>query len=209
MLKKIVYILFLFVGTIKGFSQKINNQQLDASGIEKLVINSNLVFLVSIVAEKTDKISIETKIAGEHFENVIVTTSEKNKTLTIGTSYTPFFLPENDKLAAHKIIFIEMKISIPELLEVSVNSTLATVNAEGAYDFFYVALENGNCIVTNFTGNASIRTKQGNIIVYATKEVSGSAISKNGMVTNRVPSEGRYHIIAESLEGDISLLQTK
>ena len=51
--------------------------------------------------------------------------------------------------------------------------------------------------------------KQGNIIVYATKEVSGSAISKNGMVTNRVPSEGRYHIIAESLEGDISLLQTK
>ena len=72
-----------------------------------------------------------------------------------------------------------------------------------------VYLENGDCQLNDFLGNASIKTKHGNIKVHARENVSGRAFSTNGSVVNYLPGQAKYTIIAESRDGDISLLQTK
>ena len=79
----------------------------------------------------------------------------------------------------------------------------------GNYANFHANLENGDCTLSNFLGDAIITTGQGNIFVYARENVSGRAFSAKGSVVNYLPGRAKYTIIAESRNGNISLLQTK
>lgn len=208
MLKTFCSILLL-ASNFSSLAQKTLEKTIDASGIERLVIDADAVFIVSIISEKTTEISIRTKVAGETYENVLVTTSEANKTLTIGTSYSPYFKANNDKLAAHKVLSIEMQLIVPEFLDISINSEIASVKAKGVYNMLQIALDRGGCELTEFRGNASLQTKQGDIDVYAIGNIAGKGISKYGIVRSTLPLEGKHRIIAESRDGDVSLFQTK
>ena len=89
-------------------------------------------------------------MAGENYENVLVTTSEENKTLKIGTSYSPYFIAENDKLAAHKVMSVDIELTIPNFLYVEVNTPIASISVTGNYSNFHAYLENGDCQLNNF-----------------------------------------------------------
>jgi len=208
MLKTFCLILFLTI-TNGSFCQKILEKTLDASEIERLVIYANAVFKLSIVSENATEVSIVTKVTGETFENFLVTTSESIKTLTIGTSYTPYFEADNDKLAAHKVLSVEMLLNIPKNLDVVVTSKIASVEASGSYGMLQIALDTGYCELTRFSGDAWLETKDGAITVYTIGLVTGRAISKHGIVTNTLPMDGKHRVIAKSKQGDIGLFQTK
>lgn len=201
--------LLLVCSFSEAVSQKVVEKQLDATRFERLIISSEIINTLTITSEATNKIRIVNKVVGENYENVVVTTSEENKTLKIGTSYSPFFIAENDKLAAHKVMSVDVELTIPNFLDVEVNTSIASINVTGNYANFQAYLENGDCHLNNFLGNASIKTKQGIIKVYAKANVSGRAFSRNGSVVNNLPGKAKYTIIAESHDGDISLLQTK
>jgi DUF4097 and DUF4098 domain-containing protein YvlB len=64
-------------------------------------------------------------------------------------------------------------------------------------------------MLNKFQGNALLKTSQGSIKVNAQIHVSGQAFSKNGKVMNSLPLKGKYFIEAESIDGNISLFQTK
>ena len=209
MLKNIAFLICLYFGSTEAISQKILEKQLDALKIERVVIASDMINLLSIASEKTDQIRIITKITGENSENVAVSTSEEDNILTIGTGYTPYFEAENDKLAAHKVISVEMLLTIPDFLIVEVETRIASVDVTGNYDVFRATLEYGNCELNSFLGHAMIKTLHGNILVYARENVSGRVFSNKGDVINYLPGRGKYTIIAESRDGDISLFQTK
>jgi len=209
MLKKILLSLLLVVGISEAISQKVVEKQLDGTRFERISITSDLINTLTITSEATNEIRIVNKVAGENYENVIVTNSEENKTLKIGASYSPYFIAENDKLAAHKVMSVDIELTIPNFLYVEVNTSIASISVTGNYSNFLAYLENGDCQLNNFLGNASIKTKRGNINVHARENVSGRAFSTNGGVVNYLPGRAKYTIIAESLDGDISLLQTK
>jgi hypothetical protein len=209
MLKKIVLSLLLIFGISEAISQKFVERQLDAAIIERLIISSDLINTLTINTQATSQIRIASKVAGEYYESLVVTTSEENKTLLIGASYSPYFIPENDKLAAHKVMSVDIELTIPTFLFVEVSTPIATVSAVGNYANFHAYLENGDCQLNRFLGNASITTKGGDITVRAKENVSGRAFSEKGSVINYLPGMARYTIIAESRDGDISLLQTK
>jgi hypothetical protein len=209
MLKKILLSLLLVFGISEAISQKLVEKQLDATRFERLIISSDMINTLTITSEATNQIRIVNKVVGENYENVILTTSEESKTLKIGTSYSPYFIAENDKLAAHKVMSVDIELTIPNFLYVEVHTPLASISVTGNYFNFHAYLENGDCQLNNFLGNAIIKTKQGNIKVQARENVSGRAFSTNGSVVNYLPGKAKYTIIAESHGGDISLLQTK
>lgn len=209
MLKEILLSLLLVLGISEAISQKLVEKQLDAARFERLIITSDLINTLTITSEATNQIRIVNKTVGENYENLIVTTSEENKTLKIGASYSPFFIAENDKLAAHKVMSVDIELIIPNFLYVEVNTSIASIVITGNYSNFHAYLENEDCQLDNFSGNASIKTKRGNIRVHAKENVSGRAFSTNGSVENYLPGRAKYTVIAESRDGDISLLQTK
>jgi hypothetical protein len=209
MLKRIVLILLMVFGISEAISQKLVEKRLDATRFERLIISSEIINTLTITSEATNQITIVNKVVGENYENVIVTTSEENKTLKIGAIYSPYFNAKNDKLAAHKVMSIDIELTIPNFLIVEVYTPISSINVRGNYSNLHAYLENGNCHLINFFGNASIKTKNGDIDVHAKENVSGRAFSTNGTVVNYLPGKAKYTIIAESRDGDISLQQTK
>jgi hypothetical protein len=139
----------------------------------------------------------------------VVTTSEEKQKLILGIAYSPFFIAENDKLAAHKVISIEMTVTVPKNMNIEVETAIANFKGIGRFETLRASLLTGNCELADFEGDAGIKTRDGNITVHASKKVTGKAVSQKGTVINNLPVSGKYHILAESLGGDISLLQTK
>src|SRR5690606_17153034 len=125
------------------------------------------------------------------------------------TGFSPFVFLEDDKLAAHKVLAVEIVLIVPNTISVEVKSKLASIFANGNFKALAVSIENSNCELRNFSGNAHLKTKDGNINVVAESGVSGIAISINGTVENMLPKRGKFTVQAESVNGNIRLLQTK
>lgn len=209
MLKRIAVIVVGF-GCIAGLhAQKQMQKSWDASAFETIFIESDAVYAIHIVSENRSTVTVSTSVQGEASETVLVTASEENRTLRLATARTPFFIPENDKLAAHKVMAIEMEIRVPEGMNFSVKSSLASVTLSGTFRTIQLALEEGNCLATAFKGNATIKTNKGFIRMETDAACTGIAVSKYNSVTNSLPGLGDYKIHATSIYGTVSLSQTK
>ena len=205
MRKNHIFLFFLWGIICNSFAQKIIEREFDASSISAIEINSNIIFNITITTEGINKVKIRTSIEGENFENVLLSIKEENGLFNIKPEYSPYFKAKNDKLAAHKVLAIEMKLIVPENLEIKIKSNLASVKITGKYTSIEALLGTGNCILENFSGDAVIKTKQGFIKVFANASVNGTAFTKKGIVTNELINKGKYRLVAESFEGDISL----
>lgn len=201
--------IFLFFGITFCNAQKVIQKEFSAEGIHTLSINDDAIYKITIQSSEESTIKVSTHISGEHAESIIVEEKITNGKLAFNTGFVPFFSLENDKLAAHKVMAVEVKLIIPKEVSVEIKSKLASVYAIGPYKNLAISIENANCDLRNFSGNAHLKTANGTITVYANNTVSGKAISKYGMVENELSSGGKFLIEAETINGSISLLQTK
>lgn len=209
-------ITIIFFGSYSAMAQKTIQKKFSSEGIYTLTIEDDAIFKIEINSseampadrqEKSIKMSLH--ISGEHAESIIVEEKITDGTLSLKTGFAPFFTLENDKLAAHKVMALEMQITLPETMAVEIRSKLASVNTNGTFKNLNISLGNGACILTDFSGNAQLKTIVENITVHAKKDVMGKAISKNGTVENKLPKRGNFLVKAESINGSISLFQTK
>ncbi len=207
---KKLFIAFLFVFSITYCNaQKVIEKEFSSEEIKTLSIVDDAIFKIEIQSSETSIIKISANISGEHSESVIIEEKNTEGILSLKTGFAPFFSLENDKLAAHKIMAIELKIEVPKTISVEIKSKLASIFANGTYKNIAVSIENSNCDLQNFSGNAHLKTTNGNITVIANSTVSGKAISINGIVKNGLPNHGKFLVEAESINGIILLLQTK
>ena len=209
MLNKLSYIFVFVFLTFSGYAQKVIDKSWDIEGIERLEIISNDIYNIVINSSDTTSINVVTKIEGEHYENVVLNISEENKTLTLSTGFTPYFQAENDKLAAHKVISIEMELNISNRLEVFVRSSLASLTTHGIFKGLRVELGNGNCVLNDFEGDAQLFTRDGNITAIAQRTVKARAKTKRGKLINELSPTGNFSIDAKSVNGDITLLKSQ
>ncbi len=202
-------IVILFLGNYCCLAQKTIQKEFDSEEIQNLSIADDGIFKITVQSSEETVIKVSAHISGEHFESIIIEEKIADGTLSLKTGFAPFFTLENDKLAAHKVMAIEVELTVPKKLAVEIKSKLASVIATGTFKSLSISLENGNCILNDFYENAQLKTIAGNISVLAQKNVSGKAISKNGTVENNLLNKGKFFVEAESINGNISLLQTK
>ena len=189
----------------KGFSQKTMEKIWGNAEITTIEIVSDEVSLVTISSNKSDTIKLKTKVEGENYEYIMLEVLKKDHLLAIRPIFTPFFEANNDKLAAHKVVAIEMELEIPEKTAIFIGSSLASVKTQGIFNQIHLELRNGNCELLDFQGNATLATRNGSIAVIAQENVSAKAQSKRGKVKNNLFKAAKYFIEAKSINGDISL----
>ncbi len=104
---------------------------------------------------------------------------------------------------------IEIEIKLPKRLDITINSKIASLTSTGSFNSVVTSLEQGNCTLTNFEGNANLSSKSGFINVSSKANIKGDARSKSGFIINELSDNLRsnYKIIAETKDGDISLIQ--
>lgn len=199
----------IFLGIHSSVAQKTIEKQFSSAGIRTLSIIDDAIFKITIRASEEESIRLAVHISGEHSENVIVEENIRENTLSLKTGFSPFFLPENDKLAAHKVMAIEIELAVPSAIAIEIKSNLAAVFSQGHFKNLAITLANGTCELQDFSGNAQIQTDDGSILVLAQGLVTGVGTSTYGTVINNLPAQGVYRVVAESTEGNIMLLQTK
>ncbi len=205
-MKKIILILLL---CSKSFSQKIIEKEIVANHYNSIEISSDKIHHIHLISTDLNTISIITRIEGQDYESVVLSLLEKKNILFIKPEITPFFKSINDKLAAHKVQSIEIEIKLPKRLDITINSKIASLTSKGSFNSVVTSLEQGNCTLTNFEGNANLSSKTGFINVSSKANIKGDARSKSGFIINELSDNLRsnYKIIAETKDGDISLIQ--
>tara|TARA_R110002051_G_scaffold325871_1_gene432717 strand:+ start:3986 stop:4606 length:621 start_codon:yes stop_codon:yes gene_type:complete len=203
------FVFFFIFFCIQGLSaqKKVQKTIFDTQDTA-IEINANNCFLVTITTAKTNEISVEAQMDGEYSNDLLLNVHEEGKTLLVNTSFSPVFELPNDKLAAHKVLSISLKISIPENMKVQLYGTHGTVNASGTYQNISVTLNDGNCVLRNVSYKAQVTTQSGTIELY-TKSGSVTAVSKYGKVISEKMAKGIQHYSLNSVTGNIHIYKTE
>lgn len=201
-------ILFILV-TMSLYAQKRLTQTYDATAIKELYINSNEIFKIKITTGEVREITVATIIDGETFASTLLNTSTNDGVLKITTGKTPDYIPFNDKLAAHKVLAIELEITIPRGLDVSIYSTLASVDTYGKLGQVRIDLGRGHFKGEEFRfrESAKINTISGSIYV-SSNLVNVTAQSRNGKI-NIPPTQADSPLLEiKSIHGDVTVVKS-
>ncbi|WP_298323248.1 hypothetical protein [uncultured Dokdonia sp.] len=201
--------LLLTLFTTAMVAQKRLSQTYDAASIKELYINSNEIFEITITAADTDQITVHTIIDGEIFASTLLNTDIAKNVLKITTGKTPDYEPFNDKLSAHKVMAIELEITVPVGLDISVYSTLAGVDTQGTFGQVHMDLGRGHFKGEGFRfrESATINTISGSIYLDIDK-ASITAQSRNGTIVISPEITLGSPITLESIHGDITIVKS-
>lgn len=199
------FVLLLF--WISALSQSSFNKIIDVTEISEIFIVLDNTFQVEVTNTSENKVIISAISEGEYQNNVLINVKQTQNTLVIEDDIQPFSEKHNDKLSAHKVIALKVKIQLPRHLDTTITSKLASLDLDGSLKSLFVELNSGDCLVQNFIGNAVINTLGGNIELH-TKNAKIKAVTKSGIISSDKIS-GKHQIELKSITGNISVYKTK
>jgi hypothetical protein len=138
----------------------------------------------------------------------LVNVKQEGTTVLVSTGFQPNFVIPNDKLGAHKVISISLRISIPKNLNVTLYGTITNVMATGDYANLGISLSDGNCTLNGRGENVVINTQSGNIELVTTK-AQIMASTKYGNINREAVAPGNDHFDLNSVTGNISIRKTE
>lgn len=194
--------------SVSLFGQKETLETLDAKNVEAIRIFANEVSSITIETSSTKTISVATHSEGEYYNRIGLDIKREHETLIINSKFPQALSDGFDKLSAHKVFSIDLKLLIPAGLRVYVKSDQASLTATGDYSLFEAELNQGFCDLIDFSGNGRVQTIMGDIH-FETRDTRIEAESRNGKMQKPFPQSGSNLLKLSSVNGDISLLKTK
>ncbi|MBU2900841.1 hypothetical protein [Maribacter dokdonensis] len=176
--------------------------------IELIQVDATNCFIVEVETSNDNQITVQTEIEGEYSQYLEIEVFTNGNTLLIDTGFTPNFKNPNDKLSAHKVISIAIKIIMPIQKKLEVFGTNARVVVEGTYKEVNISLSDGACFLNNVLGSTKVKTQSGNISVVA-KAADITTVSKYGDVSRNPIPFGTSSFLLETITGNILLSKTE
>lgn len=205
---KLSFYIILVLSVLQLSAQKTINQTIDNPEVKTIFISDDNVFKINIKTTSDHTIKLRSRIEGEYTKDIIVSTEAKNDTLFISSSFQPFYKEYNDKLSAHKVLSVEIDVWVPKQFSFYAKSAMASANIEGDYKSLTLELPQGNTVISNFRGNATVNSINGNIII-ETNYATVKAHSKTGIVNKEELVLGKNQIAINTINGNISVIKTK
>lgn len=208
LIMRVILSFLFFLTFFPAVGQKHTVETIEADGIKKIVFSSDEVYGVELVTHKGEDIKITTHTEGEYFNNISLDSEVRNGTLFLNSRFRETLRNGYDKLSAHKVFSMEVKLEVPEGLIAEIISNVASVTLSGKFETVLVQLKSGSCYLKNFSGNAVVNTYNGNI-VGDVHPAEFEATSRTGQVS--VPDNiiGNHKMVLTSINGNIKITQTK
>jgi len=205
-----VSITFLLVCFFAQFSigQKVIRKTIINPENQAIQLNTNNCYRVILETSKNKELSIEAEIEGEYQKDLVIKIEEDGSNVYIDAGFLPNFVNPNDKLSAHKVLSIALKITIPEDCYVNVFGTNSEVQATGKYKELKISLATGNCFLVNVTDSVRVKTQKGTIsLVAESGKIEASSVY--GLVKISKIPESNFNYKLESVEGNIYVSKTE
>lgn len=201
---KFKLVIFFLLVVHFSVAQKQTEKQWNALQIEKVDINGEGIFKINIKNSESNTIDLVVKFEGEHSENLVIIDSVSHGVLKLSTDFQPLFKADNDKLSAHKVLSVELQLSIPKHIDLNIKSDIAQTKIEGQFPNVFIELRTGNCTLDPFFGNATINTISGNINI-KTNNAKTIAKSKTGIVDVKQFKLALYQLNLQTVNGNINV----
>src|SRR5690606_28318764 len=120
---RLVAVIIFLMGHCVLQAQKKVIKTIDNTSVSFIQIDGKNCFSLALETVDAPKITVEAAIDGEYLQDVLVNVKQEGATLLVSSGFQPNFVFPNDKLSAHKVISISLKISIPKNLKVTVYGT--------------------------------------------------------------------------------------
>ena len=175
---------------------------------ESILIDSKNCYFVELQTENTKEVLVEAEFEGEYQSDLAVTIQESGSNIVIAADFSPNFLHPNDKLSAHKVISISMKIVIPEDMVVRLYGTSSNVKALGKFQNLEITLADGDCVLDAISEHVTIKTQTGTITVNAGSGEINAESTYGEMRLQDIPVGDTIYEL-KSVQGDIHVNQTE
>ena len=205
---RLVAVVFFLLGSCILQAQKKVVKTIENPNVSFVQIDGKNCFSLALETVDNPNITVEASIDGEYLQDLLVNVKQEGTTILVSTGFQPNFVFPNDKLSAHKVISISLKISIPKNLDVNVYGTSTNVGVIGHYGNLKISLSDGKCTLNGRGENVEINTLSGNIDLITTKGQI-SATSKYGKIKREMIASGDDHFTLNSVTGNISIRKTE
>ena len=190
-------------------AQRERLQTIDAAGVKSIELQADEIFLIEIETRASaNKIQLSTISEGEYFNDIALSVERDLDELQITSTYREILTSGYDKLSAHKVYAVNLKLIIPEGLQLVIISNIANVKAKGVFSFFEAELKSGSCHLSSFTGKALVNTFSGDINIETT-QAEVAANSNHGNVIIDTSLNFGNLIMLKSIYGGIEVIKTQ
>lgn len=189
-------------------AQKVVKKSIVNSEIAVINIDVTNCYKLALDTDVGNEMVLEATIDGEYKNDLMLNSKQEGHTIHVSSGFQSIFKNPNDKLSAHKVISIALKIYIPENKSVVVYGSNCNVSVAGNYRKLKITLNDGLCILNNVSESVTVMTRSGDISAY-TKGAEVKANSKYGNVqSDEIPAkDDRYDLT--SITGNISIRKTE
>ena len=206
MLKHLLLLLFLCSNC--ALAQKVVKKSVVDSHISALHIDVNNCYELSLETSKANEVMAEAIIDGEYKKDLALKLHQSGDTYFISAGFQPLFQNPNDKLSAHKVVSISLKLIVPQYLNVSIDGGNCNVEISGDYKLLKTTLNDGSCTLLDVKEEVDVMTKSGNIYVQATAANIDAETKYGKLNSHELPaSDNRYHL--SSITGNINITKTE
>ena len=201
-----VLVLLMSFGLLNA--QKVIKKSVRNPDTSSILIDANGCFKVEITTTLSKEIVVEALIDGEYKNDLLLKIEDDGPSIKISTGFQPNFIKPNDKLSAHKVISISLKVQIPENMNVRLFGSNTNVYAKGSYKVLQVTLDDGSCDFQTINGIAHAETRSGDIYVYSKGATIETKNSFGSTEAGNIPKGDDYFNLVTTT-GNIYLKKTE
>ncbi len=202
----IVLVLLMSFGLLNA--QKVVKKSVRNPDTSSILIDADDCFKVEVTTTLSKEIVVEALLDGEYKNDLLVEIKEDAPSIIISAGFQPSFIKPNDKLSAHKVISISLKVRVPENMKVRLFGTNANVYAKGSYKDLKVTLDDGTCNFQSIHGITHAVTRSGDIYVYSNGATIETKNSFGNTETSNIPKGDDYFNLVTTT-GNIYLKKTE
>ena len=200
----ILALVLFSLGSLPVEAQKRVTKTLLNTRITSIAIDADLCYRIILETVDSNEVTIEARMDGEYQRDLLVLFREDGNTLFIEPEFSPQFRLPNDKLGAHKVVSISMRVQLPRHQNVQLTASSCEVRATGAYRDLGIVFNEGSCHLSHLAENTTVRTGSAPIQVFLTNGVV-EATSRYGQVQLDPVPRGDHYLKLTSNHGDISV----
>ncbi len=181
--------------------KRVQKTLLDPS-VQSVVIDGSQCFQISLETADTREVLVEAEMEGEYQSEVMVATETLGNTLRISTGFVPSFKIPNDKLSAHKVLSIKLRVVLPQYQRVSLAAGSCRVETTGTFRDLKIHITEGGCLLAHMAEHTEVTTASAPITALIGRGMV-EAHSRYGQVQLEPIPPGDPEFVFRSTRGNI------
>ncbi len=184
------------------WAQKRVSKQLLDPQVTSILVEGEQCFRVVLETGDTREVRVEAAMEGEYENALLVQTEVLGSTLRISTGFSPDFDLPNDKLGAHKVFSVDLRVILPSYQQVTLYAGQCEVRTYGRYRSLKARSDGGTIQLEHEAEHTEVQTHSAEIEAHV-RAGSVEAISRYGKVELGEVPNGASEYLLESIRGNI------